>query len=178
MVAMGLRVDRAGRRRGRRYECPATGYVAGMSFQVTEVQKALKGADYPMDGKALARLARRNGAADDLVDALSGLRRADGPNAVMHQLKGRLGGPTPGGNSREERHYKDVEHPSFQVTEVQRHLKGADYPMDGKALAELARRNGAGDDLVDALSGLPKVDGPNAVMHELKSHLGGKPGDA
>ncbi|MDX6322182.1 MAG: hypothetical protein QOF52_2040, partial [Propionibacteriaceae bacterium] len=27
------------------------------SFQVTEVQKALKGADYPADGRALAELA-------------------------------------------------------------------------------------------------------------------------
>ena len=29
---------------------PRTGYLAGMAFQVTEVQKALKGANYPMDG--------------------------------------------------------------------------------------------------------------------------------
>jgi hypothetical protein len=63
-----------------------------MSFQVTEVQRALKGADYPMDGGALAELARRNGADDDLVQALSGLREVDGPNAVMHELKGELGG--------------------------------------------------------------------------------------
>lgn len=67
---------------------------------------------------------------------------------------------------------------AFQVTEVQRFLKGADYPMDGKALAELAKKNGAGDDLVEALRGIGKVDGPNAVMKELKDHLGGRPGDA
>jgi hypothetical protein len=64
---------------------------------------------------------------------------------------------------------------AFQVTEVQKALKGADYPMDGKALAELAKKNDAGDDLVGALQGLPEVSGPNAVMKELKSHLGGKP---
>lgn len=63
-------------------------------FQVTEVQKALKGADYPMDGPALADLARSNGADSELVDALSGLREVDGPNTVMHELKGDLGGPT------------------------------------------------------------------------------------
>ena len=50
-----------------------------MAFQVTEVQKALKGADYPMDGKALSALAKKNGADGDLVDALKGLREVDGP---------------------------------------------------------------------------------------------------
>jgi hypothetical protein len=62
-----------------------------MSFQVTEVQKALKGADYPMDGKQLADLAQQNGAGDDLVEALRRLREVDGPNGVMKELKGELG---------------------------------------------------------------------------------------
>ena len=64
---------------------------------------------------------------------------------------------------------------AFQVTEVQKALKGADYPMDGAALSKLAEKNGADDDLVDALKGLREVDGPNTVMKELKDHLGGKP---
>ena len=155
-----------------------TGYLRAMAFQVTEVQKALKGADYPMDGKALSALAEKNGADDDLVQALKGLREVDGPNGVMKELKGELGGSTPGGNSKDEKQYKDVEGPAFQVNEVQKYLKGASYPMDGKALAELAKKNGAGDDLVGALQGLRQVDGPNGVMKELKSHLGGKPGGA
>jgi len=145
-----------------------------MTFQVTEVQRALKGADYPMDGSALASLAKSNGADDDLVGALRRLGTVDGPNSVMKQLKSELGGPTPGGRSA-EKHYKDVEGPAFQVKEVQKYLKGADYPMDGAALADLARRNGAGDDLVGALRRLRRVDGPNAVMKELKEHLGGPP---
>lgn len=149
-----------------------------MAFQVTEVQKALKGADYPMDGEELAELARRNGADGDLVEALKAVGKVDGPNTVMKELKGELGGPTPGGNSRDEKHYKDAERPAFQVNEVQKYLKGADYPMDGKQLAELAKKNGAGDDLAEVLSGLPKVDGPNGVMKQIKSHLGGEPGDA
>ncbi len=65
-----------------------------MAFQVTEVQKALKGAKYPMDGKALADLAKSNGADQELVDALQGVREVDGPNTVMHELKGDLGGST------------------------------------------------------------------------------------
>jgi hypothetical protein len=74
-----------------------TGYMTGMAFQVTEVQKALKGADYPMDGDQLADLARRNGAGDDLVEALRGLREVEGPNGVMKGLKGDLGGSTADG---------------------------------------------------------------------------------
>ena len=65
-----------------------------MAFQVTEVQKALKGADYPMDGAQLADLAKKNGADADLIDALKGLRQVDGPNGVMKELKGELGGST------------------------------------------------------------------------------------
>jgi hypothetical protein len=58
---------------------------------VTEVQKALAGADYPMDGPQLAELARSNGAREELVDALQGLREVEGPNGVMKELKGSLG---------------------------------------------------------------------------------------
>lgn len=63
-----------------------------MSFQVTDVQKALRGAEYPMDGERLAELARDNGADDALVDRLRGLREVEGPNGVMKELKGELGG--------------------------------------------------------------------------------------
>ena len=147
-------------------------------WQVTEVQKALKGADYPMDGPQLAELARKNGAEQELVDALAGLREVDGPNGVMKELKGDLGGRTPGPHKSEEKDYKDVEGPAWQVNEVQKYLKGADYPMTGPQLAELAERNGAERELVEALSGLPEVNGPNRVQAELKDHLGGKPGDA
>ena len=62
-----------------------------MAFQVTDVQKALKGADYPMDGDQLAELAESNNADKDLVDALRGVRQVDGPNTVMQELSGRLG---------------------------------------------------------------------------------------
>jgi hypothetical protein len=65
-----------------------------MAFQVTEVQKALKGASYPMDGAALADLAKSNGADEELVSALKGLREVEGPNGVMKELKGDLGGST------------------------------------------------------------------------------------
>jgi hypothetical protein len=65
----------------------------------------------------------------------------------------------------------------YQVTEVQKALKGASYPMEGEQLAELARSNGAPDDLVDTLRKVPEVDGPNGVMKHLSGDLGGSTGD-
>ena len=65
-----------------------------MAFQVTEVQRCLKGADYPMNGQQLAELADRNGADRELVNALKKVGEVDGPNGVMKQLRGELGGET------------------------------------------------------------------------------------
>ncbi len=140
------------------------------------MQKALKGADYPMDGKALSDLAKKNGADQELVDALAPLRQVDGPNGVMKELKGDLGGPTPGGNDADKpTDYKETQGPSFQVNEVQKHLKGADYPMDGQALSDLAKKNGGAPELVEALKEVGTANGPNEVMKQLKEHLGGDP---
>ncbi len=65
-----------------------------MAFQVTEVQKALKGIDYPASSEDLANCAEGNGADRELVEALRGLEKNsfDGPNAVMKELKGSLTG--------------------------------------------------------------------------------------
>jgi Protein of unknown function (DUF2795) len=69
-----------------------------MGFQVTEVQKALKGFDYPGSSADLARHAEKSGASKDLVEALRNLPKDsfDGPNAVMHSLSevDALGGST------------------------------------------------------------------------------------
>jgi hypothetical protein len=63
-----------------------------MAFQVTDVQKALKGADYPADGDQLADVAESNGADSKLIEALHGMREVDGPSGVMKELKGQLTG--------------------------------------------------------------------------------------
>ena len=62
---------------------------------------------------------------------------------------------------------------TFQVTDVQRHLRGADYPADGEQLAELAGGNGADEELVEALRGIDEADGPDSVMEQLRGQLGG-----
>ena len=63
-----------------------------MAWQVTDVQKALKGADYPATGDQLADLARSNGADDDLARELSSIGEVSGPDKVMSELSGKLGG--------------------------------------------------------------------------------------
>jgi hypothetical protein len=69
-----------------------------MGFQVTEVQKALKGFDYPGSPDELASHAEVNGADRHLVEALRSLSKDsfDGPSGVMHGLKeaNALGGST------------------------------------------------------------------------------------
>jgi hypothetical protein len=65
-----------------------------VAFQVADVQKALKGVDYPVGPHELAETAKQNGAGQDLVNALNGMHkdRFDGPNAVMKEMKGQLTG--------------------------------------------------------------------------------------
>ena len=53
--------------------------------------------------------------------------------------------------------------------EVQRYLKGADYPTSGEQLADLAEGNGAPQEIVDRLRGLGggELSGPDTVMERL-----------
>jgi hypothetical protein len=64
-----------------------------MGLSVTEVQKALKGADYPASRDQLVQKAKTNGAGDDIVEALRGVGEDSfgGPNEVMKAMKGDLG---------------------------------------------------------------------------------------
>jgi hypothetical protein len=65
-----------------------------MAFNVTEVQKALRGADYPASKEELADLAEGNGADQELVDAIRDLDREDfdGPDDVQEAFRGQLTG--------------------------------------------------------------------------------------
>jgi Protein of unknown function (DUF2795) len=151
---------------------PETQEVPVAKWQVSEVQRYLKGADYPMSGDELSQLAKRNGAEDELVERLSAIgRQVDGPNAVMQELAGELGGPTPG--PTQDRSPRDIEGPHWQVDDVQRVLRGAGYPASGDDLAQVAKGNGADDDLVEALRGIGRAGGPTEVMEALQPQLGG-----
>ncbi|MFG3227187.1 DUF2795 domain-containing protein [Kitasatospora sp. NPDC048194] len=58
------------------------------SFSPIDVQKALRGVNYPADRDDLAEAARSNGADDALVQRISGLdqKNFDGPNEVSKAL--------------------------------------------------------------------------------------------
>ncbi|GAB3890730.1 DUF2795 domain-containing protein [Microbispora bryophytorum] len=49
--------------------------------------------------------------------------------------------------------------------QMQKHLKGVDYPAGKSDLIRTARDQGADDDVIDALDRIPdrQYDGPNAV---------------
>lgn len=69
-----------------------------MAFQVTEVQKYLSGFNYPGSPADLANHAQQQGADNELVETLRGLKKDsfDGPSAVMQELGNQdaLGGST------------------------------------------------------------------------------------
>ena len=58
----------------------------------------------------------------------------------------------------------------FNPIEVQKHLKGADYPASGEELASVAESNNAPDELVEELRSLgdTELSGPDKVMAALK----------
>jgi hypothetical protein len=64
-----------------------------MGVQVTEVQKALKGASYPASRDELVEQAESNGADADVLDALRGMDGDgfDSPADVMKAVQGALG---------------------------------------------------------------------------------------
>jgi hypothetical protein len=54
--------------------------------------------------------------------------------------------------------------------DIQRHLKGVDYPADRDELVDAARSQDAPPEVIEALERLPEdreVDGPDEVMEEL-----------
>ena len=53
--------------------------------------------------------------------------------------------------------------------EVQKHLKGMDYPVSKDTILETAKKSGADQSILDALGNIPdrQYDGPNAISHEL-----------
>jgi hypothetical protein len=65
-----------------------TGYSPGMDVNPIELQKHLKGADYPATREDLVSLAESNGAPAEIVDALrnAGRDRFDGPDDVTEAL--------------------------------------------------------------------------------------------
>ena len=62
----------------------------------------------------------------------------------------------------------------LDVTEVQKALKGVDYPASRDELVEHARSNGAGQNVISALENADqdRFEGPSGVMAAVKEDLG------
>ena len=60
-----------------------------------------------------------------------------------------------------------ADQPTF--IEVQKYLKGVDYPCTLQQLIDAATENGAPDEVLDALGSLPdrEYDGPTGVSEEI-----------
>ena len=58
--------------------------------------------------------------------------------------------------------------------EVQKHLKGMDYPVSKDTILSTAKDSGADKSILDALGNIPdrEYDGPNAISHELSANNG------
>ncbi|HEV2769897.1 MAG TPA: DUF2795 domain-containing protein [Solirubrobacteraceae bacterium] len=65
-----------------------------MAVDVTEVQKALKGVDYPASRADLVEHARGNNAPDEVISALENADQEEfeGPSGVMAAVQEDLGG--------------------------------------------------------------------------------------
>jgi len=59
----------------------------------------------------------------------------------------------------------------FNPIELQKHLKGVDYPASKDDLVSVAQSNGAPQEVVDQLQGMSKdsFDGPSAVTEAVSS---------
>ena len=59
--------------------------------------------------------------------------------------------------------------PAWNPIEVQKHLKGMDYPASKEAVVERARENGADDALIQAIENIDwkEFRGPDDVMEAL-----------
>jgi hypothetical protein len=53
--------------------------------------------------------------------------------------------------------------------QVQKYLKGIDYPVDKKKIVQVARSQGADENVIRTLQSIPDrtYDGPNAISKEL-----------
>ena len=63
---------------------------------------------------------------------------------------------------------------SISPIEVQKHLKGVDYPANGEDLAETAEEQEAPEELVTSLRSLgdETFEGPSGVMEAISGELG------
>lgn len=145
-----------------------------------QLQKHLKGVDYPASKQDLMDAADRNGGGDDVRAALEQLpaEQYQTPADVSQALGGiedeEGGDSAPGGQDRGDREQgaSDGRSPGrINPIQLQKHLKGVDYPASRQDLLAAADRNGADHGARAALDALP--DRQYHTPAEVNKALGG-----
>ncbi|GAA5514100.1 hypothetical protein Dcar01_02852 [Deinococcus carri] len=171
-----------------------------------QLQKHLKGVNYPASKQDLVDAAGKNGADDDVRAALDAL--PDEEYQTPAEVSQALGGHEDGGNDRDgdkgdkdDRRNADRDHKGSQrgdhakggergqddgdngdggekrinPIQLQKHLKGVDYPASKQDLLDAAGKNGADDEVRAALDALP--DEEYQTPADVSQALGGRNGD-
>jgi len=129
--------------------------VAEARFKVNPamVEKYLAGVDYPANRQDLLDQARANNADNDIMETLAGL-----PEQTYHSpidvSKAMAGSEIESGqrSSREGFEGRSVSRSTaVSAAEVQRYLRGMDYPAGIREVISLAQKNGAPGDVLDIL---------------------------
>jgi len=158
-----------------------------METSPIEVQKALKGMDYPAKKQDLIEKARENSAPQEVMQVLESLPDKEFENAVdvskefgeggrgSHQggsgrgshQGGSTRGSHQGGSTRggQEEKGQGISHrgAGSPPIEAQKALKGMDYPAGKREILEKARENSATQEVMDILEDLPDKEYENAA---------------
>lgn len=151
-----------------------------METSPIEVQKALKGMDYPAKKQDLIEKARKNGAPQEVMKVLENLPDKEFENAVDVSKEFREGGrgSHQGGSRRgsQEEKGQGISHrgAGSPPIEAQKALKGMDYPAGKREILEKARENSATQEVMDILEDLPDKEYENAadVSKEFSGEIG------
>ena len=130
-----------------------------METSPIEVQKALKGMDYPAKKQDLIEKARENGAPQQVMQVLENLPDKEFSNAVDVSKEFGEGGR--GGQEKGQ----GISHrgAGSPPIEAQKALKGMDYPAGKQEILEKARKNSASQEVMDILEDLPEKEYENAA---------------
>ena len=113
----------------------------------TEIERSLKGIHFPADKRDLVQQAKKNKASSDVMQAIRNLAedKFNSPTDVAKAWGEERKGPQPG-----ETHRGGI------TTEIERSLKGINFPASRKDLVQQAKSNHASNDVIKAIQNLPE----------------------
>ena len=121
-----------------------------------DIEKALKGLNYPANRQKLVQQAKSNNASHDVINAIQNLpeNKFNSPTDVAkawgEERRGTQSGRTRRGGL---------------TTEIEKSLKGINFPANKQNLVQQAKKNRAGRNVINAIENLPeeKFNSPTDV---------------